>query len=246
MKYPLLNIFFTISFIFILAVSCQSSEKTDVNFELLNREIHALYIDSIDYKRKYADEKERLMALNILKYRITNNSDKKLLFIIDSEKINEDADFCFKITDSIHLTKIPSNPLVNFTDDAVPYLNFMNYQDSVKKADYLKLGIKEKYIEKYRKFMNHSFVLNPKESKTLQSFVKLPIIEELNISTASAPVYFKNICEGDRLFLTYHLRFSDYKDVLKRWQIEELEKNGIIFFEGTIISNSVPIKIIEE
>lgn len=231
--------------IFFLFVNCQNNKEVDVKLEILNNEILSVNIDSVDLKSKYSNNEERILALNILKYRLTNNSNKKLLFIIDFEYLNVDNSFYFNVVDSFNLKKSLVMPLVNFTDEAVPYLNLLNYQDSIKTSNYLKLGIKKGNLEKYLKYINYSFVLNPKESKTFQSFTSLPIIDELNLTTASYPVYYKNLVDGDRLFLTYNMNFSDYKNILQEWQIEELKKNNIEFFEGTIISNSVNIKLIK-
>lgn len=231
--------------IFFLFVNCQNNKEVDVKLEILNNEILSVNIDSVDLKSKYSNNEERILALNILKYRLTNNSNKKLLFIIDFEYLNVDNSFYFNVVDSVNLKKSLVMPLVNFTDEAVPYLNLLNYQDSIKTSNYLKLGIKKGNLEKYLKYINYSFVLNPKESKTFQSFISLPIIDELNLTTASYPVYYKNLVDGDRLFLTYNMNFSDYKNILQEWQIEELQKNNIEFFEGTIISNSVSIKLIK-
>ncbi|MDP2159722.1 MAG: hypothetical protein Q8K02_04525 [Flavobacterium sp.] len=225
-------------------VSCKKiNNKTEVKFELLNSKIITIQNDSIQYLRRYSDEKEKSLSLNILKYKITNTSSKKLLFVINFDELNED-NFYFQIVDSVSLLKTPNNPLVNFTDVSVPYLTFKMYQDSIKKSNYLNMGIKYKNIEKYHKYISYSFILNPNESKTLQSLLSLPIVEELNLLTHSSPYYFKNLENGDRLFLTYEMNFSDYKDVLQDWQIEELKKNNVEFFEGRLTSNSVPIKLI--
>ncbi|WP_333694369.1 hypothetical protein [Flavobacterium sp.] len=230
--------------IFFLFVNCQSDKDADVKLEILNNEILSINIDSVDLKRKYSNNEERILALNILKYRLTNNSNKKLLFIIDFENLNVDNSFYFNVVDSVNLKKSLVMPIVNFTDEAVPYLNLLNYQDSIKTSNYLKLGIKKGNLEKYLKYINYSFVLNPKESKTIESFISMPIIDELNLTTASYPVYYENLVDGDRLFLTYNMNFSDYKNILQKWQIDELQENNIEFFEGTIISNSLPIKVL--
>ncbi|MDP2159403.1 MAG: hypothetical protein Q8K02_02895 [Flavobacterium sp.] len=245
MKKELKIKFFQLFVICILFVNCKKNENVNVQFELLNEELFSLGKDSnYIYRKVYMGAKERAIALNILKYKLTNKSNKRLLFIIDSENLLINESFNFEIMDSLKTLKIRSDPFINFTDESVSYLSFKMYQDSLRKANYINLGVKERDLEKYLNYVNHSFVLNPNESKTLQSFITLPIVRELNLMTFTYPLYFRNINEGDRFFLTYKMNFSDYKDALQDWQIEELRNNKIEFFEGTLTSNSVPIKLI--
>ncbi|MDP2160511.1 MAG: hypothetical protein Q8K02_08525 [Flavobacterium sp.] len=245
-NYILKNQFVIIFMINLMFVNCEkiNSEDDLIEFELLNKELSSLNNDSLFYGRRYNNENEILLASNILKYRLTNKTNKRLLFIINSEDLFRQRLIDFNIHDSLNNLKSLSHPLVNFNELSIPYLNFERDQDSIKTSHYLRLGIKEKHIKDYISYVNHSFILNLGESKSFQSLITLPILREQNSLTHTNPLYFKNLENGDRLFLTYEMNFNDYKDVLQDWQIEELRKNNVEFFEGTLTSNSVPIKLI--
>lgn len=229
---------------------------------LLNNE-NRVYEDLKSYT-----EVERKQAYNLLTFKLVNNSNKKYFFILNTENLLfmgnskhfqkyffADKTKCllktFFLIDNRESIK---NDIVTSYKENDLYKNDSNkvYSDIFQKIS--KFKNENNYQEFENKAMNpyggnhysNSFVIYPGEYKIFKTKLYLPIYEEkdknfeLNYSALIIPpqnIYDFSIGIGqERDFIWNSL--LDY-------QRKEIQDNGYEIFDGVLVSNKVPLKLIK-
>ena len=131
---------------------------------------------------------------------------------------------------------------VSFVDYPEGLDNLYNFNKKVQKEkyDYMQLSDNERIA--YSLYENNSFVLNPNETRTIFYPITLPIVNEIEPSITEGANYFPNLKEGYDFNFIYEAYSKNIYNDLPKFVKEELVKNNIEIFDGTVYSNSVKLK----
>ena len=262
-----------ISIFFISCTSKKQLVNKDISLELLNNEVYYTFIDSnllLNNEKKYYEdlkkynEEEREKAYNLLTFKIVNNSDKKYLFIVNTEK------FWFIGNSNLFKKNLNIDKKVSIYNMCMLIDNKENNKNEIQtsfrenellKNDSIKIYSKifEKITKKidnnnYSEFSNksmdvyggnhykNSFVIYPGEYKIFKTKLCLPIYEEkdknLNLNALIIPP--QNSYE-------FSLGICQKKDFiwnsLLDYQKKEIKDNHFEIFDGVLVSNKVPLKM---
>lgn len=218
-------------------------ELTIVNDTLYFYDIKNSPFGDNDYKR-YDYERARDYSYNAVRYSLTNNTDKKLLFFIRDidlidiygleTLIKHDKD-----------TLISSSPLVNFSIEGDSCrMNYAWEKYIINEKKLRKLGAKRvtDLSRGYISYLTQSVVLNPGETREFQSIISLPFMVEMDYRIGQNPFYYELNGRFDYTFsLKYEISKGELIHQLKSSQIEELENNNIEIFDGKLFSNEVKL-----
>lgn len=240
-------ILFTIFFFFI---SCM---KQEVKFELLNDNvtcekspIKAEEIKNYYNTNKYISEESKLKYTNVLRFRLTNNTKKKLLFFVKDLKIIDLYCINVEIFDEnnkiVNLSKPLTSPYYDNNENrikAIAYKEYNYYKKEENKKLLLKMGFK--ISKDFNQYYNQYVIINPNESFIFSSTLTLPfVVEDRELDLQSA-IYFKLIpSKKYTLNLNYNLK-EDLEKLFSKELIANLNENDIEIFNSTIKTQRIPI-----
>lgn len=261
MKYIVL---FVISFI---ALSCQ---KGNLELTLLNDTI--VSVDEINYKtiektagRIYIDTVYDNTSRNIVKFKLTNNSNEKYYIYLDENYLGtlendiylkEPLESEFKNKSELSFNLYRDKKIINgqstlttacgFPETELEYYKSKFYRTYYTDSSFIENIKKRKlYKPKYqsilsRSFLSNCFVLNPGESRYFTSIVNLPLRKE-GVDWIS----FTDTIKPNLASLSLRNISSYTKKYLSADQKKTVKENNYIVFDGTIVSNKVPIKYVK-
>lgn len=260
-----------IGFLLLLFFFSCSNENKKPTLELINEEVFFTDIEDTIDNLNYLNSEQKAKSTNLITFKLSNPTNKKFLFCFNKDEFNflfykqlelsPKPDMYFLINDSISTLKAYM-PFITF--DSISFEMLRNseeflfetsrYNDSIKRVKYSLLGvdvenmdIPDKYIESYIRievidnYIKNSIILNPKETKTFNILLNLPIIKELNLKTGERPVYIKEIDINNKFQLLYNSNARYLISVLPEYLLKELEENNIEIFDGTLYSNEISL-----
>lgn len=237
-----------LSFVIALCLaSCK--ESGEVKLELTNKQI--FYTDIDPTGGEYSDESLK-KSQNILNYTLTNTTGKKLLFVFEPQELSSSIGISpttqyygyigFTITDKNDSIKQVRLHLPLWTEMSDLFECDL-YLLQKKREKYVKLGVKPQHIEIVDKFINHSIVVYPGETRTFQAVLHLPIVQQTDRRLQHGGSYYPKLDKDDTLKLFYYCKAKELKNSLPVYLQEELVKNGIEIFDGELSAN--PVKLAE-
>jgi hypothetical protein len=243
--------------------SCEKDKKNDLEIKILNENINCvenlnnyeLYNKSLKFDKRYIEK-----SINIVKYQIKNNSEKKYLIILDQSSFEN-----LHINDTLFRNKYILNNSLNLVlSDGLKNANchlsrlhfdgknsknhnfniYYNLKDSIKCEIGNYLNGQKSFYENIKTFdiVNNYKVIYPGETKYFSTLVNLPIS---NYRYSTLPFAFKldkktnykaSIFLSNNKNITYKNLPSDIR--------KEVKENNYIIFDGTIKSNKVPVKMV--
>ncbi|WP_395052172.1 hypothetical protein [Flavobacterium sp.] len=236
--------------IFLFLISCN---KQEIKFELLNENvicerspINAKEIGKYFNLGKYSSEENKLKFTNNLKFKITNTTNKKLLFFVKDLKIKDLYCIDIEIFDEnnkiVNLSEPFTSPYFD-TDEkrikAFAYLEHNDYEKSENEKLLLKMGFK---IGNYsNQYYNQYVIISPKESFIFSSTLALPFVVEDSVLDLQNSLFYKLISSKKyTLNLNYNLK-EDVKKLFSKEQLINLKENKIEIFDAKIKTQSIPI-----
>lgn len=234
--------------LFLTIVSC-STDKKVVTLRIENEQIY--FVDSTNtvMNYNYNSSESRSKSENIITYVISNETDKKLLFIIDKKiypsvekELTISGSAYFVIKDKVGETKKYNMPLVNF--DREVNSNKI-YSDSIKNNYYNKIGVENKNIDYVANLFENSIIIGPGERKTFKAIVNFPIISEINSKQGINPLYYSGLKDAENFQIYYSCNAKALMSCLPKYVRNELNNNEAEIFEGIIESNEVPLKLVK-
>lgn len=251
-------------------ISCSKRECTNngnVSLELINNEINYINIDSSlllksegkQFKDLYSyTNLERKKARNTLIYKLTNNSNKKYYFTIDTDIIDffgNSFNFnYFNKKDSISIRRmcflIDNNKAKNYDINYAYSGGRFNYNDdslNIYFRKYLDIESKiaiSKSLKQDELTVKNSFVIYSGEYKIFKVNLYLPIyLEKYN----SHELNFASLIIDPKNEYSFRLGIYAKKDFiwnsLPDYKRKEIIDNGYEIFDGVILSNKVPLKM---
>lgn len=241
-----IRIFFFI--IIILSLSCNSDDV--IQIKLLNDKlVYHVNPDSLNiYKREYDNDYDRDLSINIVKFNITNKSNKKYLFLTKDNFLNQLLSLQIQIfeNDSLISTNVKStvSKYTETDEELTKLINYGEYSDLVYLQNLKvvnQMGFQSSEFESRMSFINQFVVISPNESIVFYSGVYLPYILENSLfnGTLSILVDFKKDKKYE-FSLKYKLK-EDIEEILPKEILDNLKENNIEIFKGEIETQRIPI-----
>lgn len=231
-----------------LFVSCnkQSQEKEgEVTLTLLNDSV--TYIIPREWENEinhwYENDAVKDSAYNVIRYKLTNNTNKKLLFLIRDIDLSDIYGIQLNIKEDGKL-KNGNNSLIHpsFSDADSCTVCVMEYELKLwhKKAYKMdKLGIKYSDASQvYERYLKQQVIISPGESREFAVLLPLPFIA-YGHSYAYNYTFYPNL--NYTFSLDYSIEMKDLKETLPKREKDDLKRNNIEIFDGKITSNEVKL-----
>ncbi|WP_229665877.1 YdeI/OmpD-associated family protein [Flavobacterium suaedae] len=230
-------------------ISCNNKEE-HVTLTVENEYIS--YVDSSETIQfnNYKNDSIRKKATNVITYTINNPTDKKLLFIIDRETVEPmfSETYSRSVCPGFYI-RDKNDKLMKPAPGIADNFDIMNCTDcrgwviTHRMDDYEKLGITKSYSRKVDNYLRNSVTVYPGETKTFKSIIMFPIFLELNTEGFGGGILrYKSLNDANTFQLFYEFHADEYKNVLPKYILEEIENNETEFFDGRLLSNKVPLK----
>lgn len=226
-----------------ILVSCQ--ERT-LELKLINKEIlsKGLSIDTMDtfYDHcKFNDENEKYLFTNVVKFQLSNNTDKKYLLYIKDLKLSDIYNFEILIEDEKGSLLQKNQPLIDPSYSCK--LGSLLEQDFYKQREKESLLRKNGYNLKNEElnFQNQEVVISPQESYIFHVTLSLPFVVEDSDENLRRPIYYKLNPKKKYTFqLRYRLK-DDMAKIIPKEILANYEENNIEIFKGEIKTQKIPI-----
>ena len=261
MKNPSLYKFFVLIFFF---TNCDK-EKGGLELTLLTNEIVCIgngkFRDTNNQTDWMTDKVYDSISRNIVKSKLTNNSTHKYFIVLNQDFVEEiETDKAMNASTEKKMSKRNSFSLNLYQDQQILEGNitlvmgsfnlkdnqnswivkdFYNDSTFVSNTNKKKLYGSKPASVWTREVLEHSFVINPGETKYFTSIVNLPY-RKGKVFWLSAVDRMKP--NKASLTLVNNQKFTE--EFLSDDQKKEIEENGYILFNGAIKSNSVPVKMV--
>lgn len=217
-------------------------EEGKVEIQILNKEVHSL---DKDFKGGfYLTDEETKKSQNIIRFKLINNTDHKQILVFnpfDSALSN----LMPELKGANGKIKKYSPGIRDFFDDPdyTSYFNckFSTWEDIT--VNYKNIGIKE--VDIYMDYRHNNILLYPGEERIIETIIYLPLLSTYYNRFASGSTKFYGIKEDDLFCLTYNTNPLRYKRSLPDWELKQLNDKGIHFYNDTIKSNYIPIRLIK-
>lgn len=260
-------IIYTIAPFIFLLYSCkeQESKQDDLEIKMMNDTIFCvknLNYTKLHYKSKEYDSLYNKLSMNIVRYKIHNNSNKKYFVILNSDFFEQYDEYDWKFPDNenrnlsinrINFSLYSDYKVLGGSAEAPfysPYLNPNLYEISRENLDTLFYkDTKNKYkINNFSTSYNvnyinkNNFVIYPNETKYFTTIINLPLrnYEYDYISWYTLVEKNKTYQAG----LTLYNVAKQIKKYLTPDLKKEIEQNGYTIFDGIIQSNKIPVKML--
>lgn len=234
-------------FLLIAIIGCQKPKE---NVSIFIENSHINFIDKSGTSiYNYKNDDERKNSSNILSVKITNESNKKYLLIIDENVIfpelslyqdTRNLNFLISNKDNSYITFY--HPITDFNKALSGIYEIERYNDSLAKKKYEKLGVSRKNFRQVLNYENNSIIIYPGETRTLKYIINLPIIREMSWKRDYSVIAYESLQEGQKFKVAYSCNATNLKKVLPEYILNELKENNIEIFDGIIQSNEIPLK----
>ncbi len=236
---------------YLVIFSFFSCKKEIVTIKLLNDNLicEKVPLDSVVkyYKTyKFQNEKNRLKFTNNVKFRITNNTNKKLLFFVNDLKLNDLYTIDIEVFNSenkkIKVSKPILDPGFDNQEDRMKAINFLEYSYFKRKENEQLLKKTGHQINNYFNDYNRQYVIiNPNESFIFSSTLSLPFLVEDSVFNLNRPVFFKlDPSKKYKIAIKYELK-ENFKKIFSKEQLSNLKENNVEIFSSSIESQKIPI-----
>ncbi|MFD2940058.1 hypothetical protein [Flavobacterium notoginsengisoli] len=226
-----------------MLVSCQESK---LELKLINKEIlsKGFSIDTINafYDHcKFNNENEKYLFTNVVKFQLSNNTDKKYLLYIKDLKLSDIYNFEILIEDEKGNLLQKNRPLIDpsYTCKLGSLIEQNFYEQHEKEFLLRKNGynIKNENLN----FHNQEMIISPKESYIFHVSLPLPFMVEDKDENIRRPVYFKLNPKKKYTFrLKYKLK-DDIEKIIPKDIMSNYKENNIEIFKGEIETQKIPI-----
>lgn len=234
-----------ILFCMMMFLSC-ITKKESVQIELLNKELYFVKSANIYSVLKYKSKKESDNSFNVIKFKITNNTDRKLLFFVN------DYDFSnfINLRCDISSNNISVKPSSTFSDylpkdanEAKEFFKIQEFNNSIN--DYEQTRVNKIYASKmpfkYLNYLKQRVVLNPGESRIFKTVISLPLIKEKNLLNSYHETFYKLEENEYKFKLIYEVDKGEVSEYISAEDLEDLKNDKIHVFEGKIESNDIKL-----
>ncbi|MEL1253242.1 hypothetical protein AAEO57_05625 [Flavobacterium sp. DGU38] len=229
--------------LFILLASCQEKK---MELKLMNKDIvsKGFSIDTIEsfYNHSvFNSEKEKYAFTNVVKFELSNNTDKKYLFFIKNLNLSDIYNLDIIIEDEQSNVLGKSEPLIDpsYSCKLFSLLEQHFKIEDEKEVLFKKMGynLKSKNVNFYDQWV----VIPAKEKYVFLTSLPLPFVVEDTEENLRRPIYFKLNPEKRYTFrLKYKLK-DDIEKILPKDILSNFRENNVEIFKGEIATQKIPI-----
>lgn len=225
-----------IALLFTLLTSCQEKK---IELKLVNKEVvsKGFSIDKMDtfYNHPiFNSENEKYLFTNIVKFKLSNQTDKKYVLFIKS----------LNLSDIYNLDIIIEDENGNLFEKNVPLIDptYSCKLGSLIEQDFYIQNEKEQLLKKigyntkseFLNFYGQDIVLSPNENYIFQTSLSLPFVTEDKDENLTRPIFFK--LNPDKKY-TFRLKYKLKDDIEKNIPKDILlnyKENNIEIFKGEV------------
>lgn len=229
--------------LFTLLASCQEKkmELKLINTEIVSKGFSTDAIESFYNHSLFNSEKEKYTFTNVVKFELSNPTDKKYLLFIKYLNLSDIYNLDIVIEDE-HGNVLEKNaPLINpsYSCKLGSLLEqHFNIEDE-KEILLKKMGYNLK--SESMNFYDQGVVISPKENYIFLASLPLPFVVEDTEQNLRRPIYFKLNPEKKYTFrLKYKLK-DDIEKILPKDILSNYKENNVEIFKGEIESQKIPI-----
>ncbi len=243
---------------FLVSILLGCSKKEEVKLEILNTQVTAIERNepfSISSNLTYSNA-ELGYAKNIIQYQLTNNTKNKYVFFADEdgliydEHLNTKGMFDFPLACfSFGLEDSNKNKpkYISFYSENINLLQKAMHTEEVEKVKLLKnaknldLHVPFESLNNINLIRKNYIVLHPGESRIFKTILYLPIENEINeLNTRLS--FFQFLKDKSYKFkITYSSGAKSILKLLPKYKRDEFVQNDLKIFNGSVVSNKVPI-----
>lgn len=250
----------------VVCYSCSCNKKNMnenyIELKIMNTEVYSLKTDSIisySDKMKYHG-KENIDSKTIITFKLKNNTSRNYFFILDENNIEsfnnsyyyqfDDCNYCkkSKLFSKIETNKKILAKYISFRGDSFQEIdkstkNFESFEIDKQRhlLKELEVDVNEGDMEFSNALINKSFILHPNEVKYFRSVLHLPIDKEVNEYNNFYSYYILNNELNYNFSLIYVSDSLLLSKFLLKYKLEEIKQNNAEIYNGTLISNSIPV-----
>lgn len=226
-----------------LLTSCQDKK---MELKLINKNIvsKGFSIDTIEsfYNHSvFSNGKEKYAFTNVVKFEISNNTDKKYLLFTENLNLSEIYNLDIIIEDEKGNVLDKSAPLI---DPSYSCKLFSLIEKQFKIEDEKEILLKKmgyKLQSKNVNFYDQGVVISPKENYIFLTSLPLPFIIEDTEDNLRRPIYFKLNPEKKYTFcLKYKLK-DKIEKIIPKDILSNYRENNIEVFKGELKIQKIPI-----
>ena len=232
--------------VFLLLALLASCQEKKLELKLLNTEIVSKGFSSETVEAFYShpmfnSENEKYLFTNTIKFKLSNDTDKKYLFFIKDLNLSDIYNLDVIIEDEKGNLFKKNAPLIDpsFTCKLGTLIEQDFYVQNEKELLLKKIGynIKSEMLNSY----NQEIVISPKENYIFQTSLSLPFVVEDKDENLRRPIYFKLNPEKKYTFrLKYKLK-NDIEKIIPKDILSNYKENNIEIFKGEIQTQKIPI-----
>ncbi|MEO8238067.1 MAG: hypothetical protein ABI576_08150 [Flavobacterium sp.] len=232
-----------IALLFTLLASCQEKK---LELKLINKEIvsKGFSIDTMDAFYNHAmfnSENEKYLFTNIVKFKLSNHTDKKYVLFIKSLNLSDIYNLDIIIEDEKGNLFEKNAPLIDpsYSCKLGSLIEQDFYIQNEKEQSLKKIGYNTK--SEILNFYNQDIVLSPNENYIFQTSFALPFVTEDKDENLRRPIFFK--LNPDKKY-TFRLKYKLKDDIEKNIPKDILlnyKENNIEIFKGEVETQKIPI-----
>lgn len=229
--------------LFILLVSCQEKklELKLINKEIVSKGFSLDTIESFYNHSMFNSKKEKYNFTNVIKFELSNPTDKKYLFFIKNFNLSEIYNLDIVIEDEQGNLLEKNSPLIDPSYSCKlgslieQYFNIENEKEILlKKMGY---NLKSENVN----FYDQGMVISPKENYIFLTSLPLPFVIEDTEENLRSPIYFKLNPKKKYTFrLKYKLK-DNIEKIIPKDILSNYWENKIEIFKGEIKTQKIPI-----
>jgi hypothetical protein len=229
--------------LFTLLASCQEKKMVLklINKEIVSKDFSTDTLASFYNHSVFNNEKEKYAFTNIIKFELSNPTDKKYLFFIKNLNLSDIYNLDIIIEDENGNVLKKSAPLIdpsyNCKLGSLIEQNF--YIQNEKELLFKKMGYNLKSGN--FNFYDQEVVVFPEENHIFLTSLPLPFIVEDKEENLRSPVYLRLNPEKKYTFrLRYKLK-EDIEKILPKDILSNYKENNIEIFKGEIETQKIPV-----
>jgi len=234
---------------FFLSISC-SKEKDEIIFTITNKSLfyfNGYNVELGDYPIQYENTIDLLKARNIVEYKLKNNSNKNVLFLMNPYQFNISTNlFKSEKRSSENLFFIINDQDENSINIHSGNYNLKNWDliELLKNRQndfYLKKNTEIDSMFRKRDALYNSFILKAGETKIFSVRLDLPIIEQPFIENYLDYLAILLTKEEYLFQIYYNMSQDEIEKLLKKEELEYFKNNNLEVFSGELLSNKVRV-----
>jgi hypothetical protein len=232
--------------VFLLFTMLASCQEKKIELKLLNKEIisKGLSTDSIESSYNHSvfkNENEKYAFTNIVKFELSNSTDKKYLFFIKNLNLSDIYNLDIVIEDEQGDVLEKNAPLIDpsYSCKLGSLLEKSFSIENEKEMLLKKMGYN--LNSENVNFYDQEVVIYPKENYIFLTSLPLPFVVEDTEENLRRPIYFKL---SSKIKYTFRLKYKlkdNIEKIIPKDILSNYQKNNIEIFRGEIETQKIPI-----